>query len=181
MSDTPLMAGGMKLAGTNRRLGGGAGERVGRPGRQGWPVRDGSSAYRIPQAPSAASPKSESRPPAGHIGGHWLDVHYREGTKEGRRLDDPDDLQAIPQVNRQWRSYAHSASTSALRTSGPRASPGHRTHPALSAGAVAHSSAPVSCRGSGRAGEICSLGARAAYHPRARCTRARTPCPWPRA
>jgi hypothetical protein len=46
--------------------------------------------------------------------------------------------------------------TSALRTSGPRASPGHRTHPALSAGALAHFSAALSCRESGRADERCS-------------------------
>jgi hypothetical protein len=47
-------------------------------------------------------------------------------------------------------------STSALRTSGPRASPGHCTRPALSARAVAHFSAAVSRRGSGRAGARCS-------------------------
>src|SRR5262245_41200660 len=58
-------------------------------------------------------------------------------------------------VTRRLGGYPQS-STSALRTSGPRASPGHRTNPALSAGAVVHFSAAVSCRGSGRAGERCS-------------------------
>jgi hypothetical protein len=49
--------------------------------------------------------------------------------------------------------HAMSSNTSALRTSGPQAPPGHRRHRAWSARALAPFSGAASCRGSGRAGE----------------------------